>query len=84
LKDIIEYLRIFFSNDFLFNFFWISLGYSEAKNANADAIVPNNNLPIRYSRALVVDANMTIKLLNIDFQKLLADAKKWHPLVAED
>jgi len=33
------------------------------------------NLSSGYPMALVVDANLRIELLNIDFQKLLADIK---------
>jgi hypothetical protein len=45
------------------------------KLANADTIEPDANLPIGYPRASIVNAHMTIKLLNINFQKFLADAK---------
>jgi hypothetical protein len=37
------------------------------------------NLSSGYTMASVVDANMRIEPLNIDFQKLLADIKKWYP-----
>ncbi len=44
-------------------------------NANADAMVPIANLPIGYPMVLVVDANIRIKLSDIDFEELLAEGK---------
>jgi hypothetical protein len=45
------------------------------KLANADTIVFDAKLPIGYLRAWIVNTHMTPELLNINFQKFLADAK---------
>jgi hypothetical protein len=57
---------------------WLSVGCLVAKYlklANADTIVSDAKLPIGYPRAWIVNAHMTIKLLNINFQKLFGNAK---------
>ncbi len=50
---------------------------------NTDTILAEANLPIGYTMASKGNAYISIEPLNIEFQEILADEKKWHPMVGE-